>query len=111
MLQPGQNTMYTLSVMLMGTGIPREFNLDVHVSDESGSTGFSYGYSYSQFTYVEQDTMSSENLIEIHSRGVGFSVTLIIVVQSYDDIGLSDYITFDMTNVQTQQTVSLIILL
>ena len=101
MLRPGENT--TISIMLMNIGETNDFRINID-TDASRDEDEYFEYGFTPSAVSVQQNMTAEITVQIvlyHYAPVGLSITFTLVAQSATDIGMSDYITFDVTSIQT----------
>ena len=101
MLQPGENT--TISITLMNIGETDVFRINID-TDASADEDEYFEYAFTPSTVSVQKNMTAEITVQIvlyHNAPAGLSITITLVAQSATDIGVSDYITFDVTSIET----------
>ena len=98
MFRPGENV--TISIMLMNIVKTDDFTINIDTEDEDEY----FEYAFTPSAVSVQQNMTVEITVQIvlyHDAPVGLSVTFTLVAQSATDIGMSNYITFDVTSIQT----------
>ena len=101
MLRPGENV--TISIMLMNIGETDDFTVNID-TDASEDEDKYFEHTFTPSAVSVQQNMTTEITVQIvlyHNAPIGLSVTFTLVAQSATDIGMSDYITFDVTSTQT----------
>ena len=101
MLRPGENA--TVSITLMNIGETDDFRINID-TDASADEDEYFEYAFIPSTVSVQQNMTAEITVQIvlyHNAPAGLSITITLVAQSATDIGMSDYITFDVTSIET----------
>ena len=101
MLRPGENA--TISITLMNIGETDVFRINID-TDASADEDEYFEYAFTPSTVSVQQNMTAEIAVQIvlyHNAPAGLSITFTLVAQSATDIGVSDYITFDVTSIET----------
>ena len=101
MLRPEENV--TVSITLMNIGETDVFRINID-TDASADEDEYFEYAFTPSTVSVQQNMSAEITVQIvlyHNASAGLSITFTLVAQSATDIGVSDYITFDVTSIET----------
>lgn len=102
MLQPEGEA--TVSITLMNTGRDDNFRIDIDTDASDEEVNF-FNYAVTPNVVSIRQNMTADIAVEIslnRNAPIGFSVTFTLVAQSVDDIDVTDYITFDVTNKQTE---------
>jgi len=100
MLRSGEED--TVNITLLNTGSNDHFRIDI-VTDASADEANIFDYALTPEVVSVQQNFTTEIKVKIflHNAPIGFSLTFTLVAQSVNDIDISDYITFDVTNIQT----------
>ena len=101
MLRPEENA--TISITLINIGETDVFRINID-TDASADEDEYFEYAFTPSTVSVQQNMSAEITVQIvlyHNASAGLSITFTLVAQSATDIGVSDYITFDVTSIET----------
>ena len=101
MFRPGENA--TVSITLMNIGETDVFRINID-TDASADEDEYFEYAFTPSTVSVQQNTTAEITVQIvlyHNAPAGLSITFTLVAQSATDIGVSDYITFDVTSIET----------